>query len=581
MADMLNIATNAARTFQRALDVTSHNVANVNTEGYSRQRVEISSLALASAGGLNVGGSRVEGVERVYASYVWAQLVESTSMQARYDESLKSAKQVEGIVAANDTGIQTFIQRFFDSLQNLANEPLSVANRQQVLDEATNMQSHVQGLTAFFGENQQQVNTQLTDLVDEINSQLDTLQQVNEAVARAQANGRFPPNDLLDQRDEAVRKLSELLDVHTFEQPNGMLDVYTGGGRLPLLSDNTRTPLTVEQGPFLQENRMEIYMRIGDQKRVVSDLIQGGQLGGVLDFRRNMLDEAQRQLGLVLNGMTRAVNLQHARGWDLNGNPGGDFFQSLNITAIADQDNPTIASNDGSGITLTYAPPADTTDPNFFAEIGDYQPRDYRLEYDGAVFEVKDRVTGQPVTDSTSTPITIAPGSSAVVEGFEITIAASAYAQGDRFVLKPHQAMLDDFASVLTDPSTIATRGEDPNAPGTPAADGDNTNVANMASLYNLDLLYGSDSVRATATLTEGYSRMTANVGLYVSGMDIQLQAQIQVQAQISLQMEAISGVNLDEEAANLMRFQQAYQASAQIIQAAQNTIDTLLGILR
>jgi len=582
MADLLNIATMSARTFQRALDVTSHNIANVSTEGYNRQRVEIAANTPQIVGAtFNGGGSRIENIDRVYADYIWRQQLQATGLYQRYDAALENAKSVEGIIAANDGGVQTFLQRFYDSMQTLSNEPLSNVNRQMLLDEATNLESHIQNITAFLNDHQSQANAQITSLVDSINQQLDVIQQANEAVFRARNQGTFPPNDLLDQRDQAIMKLGELIDVRTFEQPNGVIDVYIGNGKLPLLSDNTRVPLSAERSPYTDENRTEVYLQIGDQKRVVSDLISGGKLGGVLDYRKNMLDPAQRELGLVLNGFVNSFNLQHKQGWDLNGNPGEDFFQNLNVESFAHNKN---TETNGSLITAQFATPANPTLPNgLFDEVALYQPRDYRLEYDAGIgaFRVYDHETGQPVKDSNNNDITIVPGSSAVVDGLEISVATGGYADGDRFILKPHEKMLEDFHRVLDDPNKIATRGEDPNNPGNPAGAGDNTNAANLANLASRPLLYADATGQPTETILGGYSRMASNVGLYTYGTQINLDAQQSVLDQVTQRREALSGVNLDEEAANLMRYQQAYQASAQIIQVSNTLFDTLIGVIR
>lgn len=582
MADLLTIATSATRTFQRALDVTSHNVANVSTEGYNRQRVEIASNNPQIYGiSFNGGGSRVDTIERVYADYIWKQKLQSTSLNERYSTALENAKSLEGVIAANDGGVQQFLQRFFDSLHTLANEPLSTTNRQMLLDETTNLESHIQNISSFINDHQTQANAQIQSLTSSINEQLEVIQKANDAVFRARNEGTFPPNDILDKRDQAIMKLGELVDVRTFEQPNGIVDVYIGNGRLPLLSDNTKTPLEAAYSPYTQEGRIEVYMQIGDQRKVVSDYMSGGRLGGVLDYRKNMLDPAQRELGVVLNGLVNSFNIQHHQGWDLNGNPGGDYFQPLNVSSVARSDN---AETNGALITVQYVPVAPAPgSPADFSAIADYQPRDYRLQYDAAagVFNVFDRATGEVIKDSTNTPVTIAPSSSAVVEGLQVSVATGGYANGDEFILKPHQEMLSQFKHIITDPNEIATRGEDPNNPGNPAAVGDNTNVANLANLSTLKILYRGANNAPSETLLGGYSKMASNVGLYTYGTQIKLDAQQSVLDQVNQRMDSISGVNLDEEAANLMRYQQAYQAAAQMIQVSNTLFDTLIGVIR
>ena len=148
MADLLSIGASAANTFKNAIDVTSHNVANVSTDGYSRQRAEISSNATnALTTAFNGGGSTVDSVERIYASYIQTQLVNSYSLKSRYDEQLSLAQQVEGVIASNDEGVQDFMQRIFDSFQELADNPTSSTTQQVVLDESVNMESLLGNMT--------------------------------------------------------------------------------------------------------------------------------------------------------------------------------------------------------------------------------------------------------------------------------------------------------------------------------------------------------------------------------------------------------------------------------------------------
>ena len=351
-----------------------------------------------------------------------------------------------------------------------------------------------------------------------------------------------------------------------------------------------------------------------------------------------------------------------------------DFFQTLSVNAIARVDNPTGSVNDGSDITVSFVEPPEPntagTTAGVFDQIAQFQPRDYRLEYDAAnsEFVVFDNVTNERLT---ATGSGVVPGGGPVViDGLQFEIAAPAvpYEEGDQFLVKPHQAMLESFKTVLTDPNQIATRAavgdataaagntgtetgdnllitkavpSPPNAAtdyqlvydsaadafnverpaGTVIgivprggqatiegwlfdttkvdagtvnngdtftyndpqilAEGDNTNAANLANLASRPLLYADASGAPSETILGGYSRMASNVGLYTYGVQINLDAQQSVLDQVIQRRESYSGVNLDEEAANLMRYQQAYQAAAQIIQVSNTLFDTLIGVMR
>lgn len=277
MSDMLSIASSAATTFRKALDVSSHNVANVNTEGYSRQRAEIYANSPSIVGtSFNGGGSRVETVERMYADYIQKQLVSTNATVKGYEESLSYSKQVEGIIAGNDEGVQDFMQRYFDSMQNLADNPTSRVNRQLMLDEANNLTGHINNISVVLDDTQYQVNDQIKDLTQSINRNLEEIQKINDMVAYAQSQGTQPPNDLLDQREQAILELSSLVEVKTYKQPDGTIDIHTINGKVPLLSDNTVTRLQADQSAYPDENRIEIYAQIGGQRKQVTDLLLGG-----------------------------------------------------------------------------------------------------------------------------------------------------------------------------------------------------------------------------------------------------------------------------------------------------------------
>ena len=622
MADMLTIGSIATNTFKTALNVTSHNVANVATEGYTRQRAEISSNAPGTTGtGFLGGGSTVDSVERVYADYIQTQLVSSQSLVERYDTQLQLGSQVEGIIASNDQGIQQFMQSYFDSLQTLAGNPTSNTSRQLVIDEANNLESHIGNLTSVLGDIQTQVNGQISGLTTEINNRLETIQAINVQVESANNSGRQPPNDLMDQRDQAILELSQYMDITTFTQENGRIDIHTGNGKLPLLSDNTLTRLETDLGPYRDENRIEVYMTIGGQKQVISDQINGGQLGGVLDVRENLLDKAQIDLGLTLNGLTSSMNWQHYQGYDINGNAGGDLFAPLEMTAIKNSTNNGLES--GSNILVSFNPNVGVSEPpydnaalapalnaqpatygdketylqNAFTAIGQFEAREYEITSDGATpanFSFFDYRTGEDLTTSAAQPI----AGVFQLDGFTFDLSTiAATSAGDSFLVKPHQEMLSSFETTITDVVAIATRGQSP-VPATvdndgdgdidlddrepsAAAEGDNVNVANMANLQSAKILLSNDSGEGSETLLGGYSKMATNVGMYVRSSDIQLTAQTNVFQQIVDQRESYSGVSLDEEAANLIKFQQAYEAAAQIIATSQSLFQTILSTVR
>ncbi len=617
MADMLSIGTAATNSFKRALDVTSQNVANVSTEGYSRQRAEIVSNTPNSVGlGFQGGGARVETIERIHAGYLQSQMASSQSLVERYDTQVQLANQVEGIIASNDQGIQEFLQRYFDSLQNLSDNPTSDTSRQMLIDEGRNLQSHIGNLTAVLDDTQYQLNAQIGGLTDEINSRLETIQAVNIQVERANRVGQQAPNELLDRRDQAVLELSQYMDIKSFPQESGRVDIHTANGRLPLLSDNTITRLETDRSPFGDDNRTEVYMSIGGQRQLVGDQITGGQLGGALDFRDNLLERAKNDLGLTLNGLSASMNWQHYQGYDINGNAGGNLFTPLSMNATNNTNNSGVET--GTNILVSFNPNAGVSEPpydgatalssqpatfgdketylqNAFTEIGRFESRSYELRYNQGTdeFDFFDFSTKNPLLDSAGSPVSLARGAVGNIEGMSFDLSGVTTAPDDRdaFLVKPHQAILTSFSQELLETENVATRGQSPidtNADGSildevpaSAAVGDNVNISNLAGLQSAKLLLADGSDVGSETLLGGYSKMATNVGMYVRGSEIQLTAQTNVFQQITDQRDSISGVSLDEEAANLMRYQQAYEAAAQIIATSQSLFQTILDAVR
>lgn len=616
MADMLTIGTQATRAFKSALDVTGHNIANVTTEGYSRQRAEIVSNTPNLAGSTFMGGgSAVNTIERINADYIQHQLYGSQALVQRYDASNALASQVEGIVAGNDEGVQEFMQRMFDSLQTLSSNPTSSVSRQLTLDEMNSLESHISNLTSVLDDLQSQTNNQMKDLGTEVNSRLQTIQSINSEVSRALAVGSQAPNDLLDQRDQAILELSQYIDIDTHQQKDGSIEIYTGSGKVPLINDNNLSRIEVAQSPYPDEGRVEVYTYIGGVRQVITDKITGGELGGVIDFRNNMLDRAQNDLGVTLNGMVASMNWQHYQGYDLNGDAGGDLFAPLEMDAMKNSGNNGV--EDGSNFVISFNPNYDGvsagTEPPYVgaagvdvdgqpltygdkqdyfntatAAVGNFAAREYEIRFDGTDYQFFDNQSGEKLSP-TEQPV----GSGRFqLDGLEFDLSGSlGSVQGDSFLVKPHQQMLEDFESVISDPNQLATRGQSPldsNNDGSlgdevpaAAAYGDNVNMANLASLQSKEILFSDDNGSASETLLGGYSTMASNVGIYVRSTDIQLTAQENVHQQILDRRDSLSGVSLDEEAANLLRYQQAYEASAQIISTSQSLFQTLIGVVR
>jgi flagellar hook-associated protein 1 len=332
--DLLSTSISGLLAFQRALGTTGHNVANANTPGYSRQRVELSTRPPTPSGDGFIGnGVSVNTVERVINSFIGGQLNAATSGNGSLQEYYRLASQVDNLLADPQAGLAPGLQSFFDAVSGVANDPTSVSARQVMLAEAQSLTDRFHYLDQRMEELRVRTNTQIVNSVDEINSFATSIAGLNRQILLYMSGGTGqPPNDMLDQRDELVRKLSERVAVTTTLQDDGALNVFIGTGQT-LVINSTATTLTAVNNPY-DATRKEVALTTGPVTSIVSDLLSGGgTLGGVLTFRSQMLDTAQNTLGRTAIGLADVFNAQHRLGQDLTGALGGDFFSPIDTAS--------------------------------------------------------------------------------------------------------------------------------------------------------------------------------------------------------------------------------------------------------
>jgi len=627
-SDILGIGISALLANRTALDVAGHNIANVNTTGYSRQRVDFSNrTAGVSSAGFSGAGVQVSSVQRLTNGFIFTREITNTSSLARVQTFNTEAARADTLLSDSSTGLGTPLNGFFDGLATLAANPTSSATRQSVLTSASSLTSRFQDLQNQLDFDSRSVNSQLSQTVDEINGFARSISQINNRIAQAigSSNGAAP-NDLLDQRDQLVRDLSQRVSVNAVPQADGSLNVFVANGQ-SLVVGTTVTPLGVTRNEF-DATRLEVTSG-GNTGPIISNQLGGGAIGGLLDTRREILDPAREKLGRLAVALSEAVNAQQAQGVDQAGNFGGPLFQPLSGVAFAS------VKNAGTG----------TVDVGF-ADPSQLNGKEYLLTYDGAAYSLTDSTTGVPVpftgTGTAADPF--------LANGLSLTVSGAPVA-GDRFQIQPSRSAAGQLRVAITDPSKLAaaapiranasvanlgngtiTPGEvvdvtDPNLQtptaiqftsattysvngagsftytagspitlngfevtiaGNPAV-GDSFNVlptgANSGDDRNAKLLSGI----ATRTLLDGglntitgaHGQLVEQVGAQAQQAQLQADAQSSLLSQVTTERNSFSGVNLDEEAASLVRFQQAYQASAQIIATANNVFDALLAAAR
>jgi flagellar hook-associated protein 1 FlgK len=636
--DIFGTAVSGLLAFQRGLAVTGHNIANVNTPGYSRQRVELVTRTPQFTGGGFVGtGVTSNTVSRVYDGFITTQFRAATSTTSQLEHYHQMAAQVDNLFADPQAGLSPTLQAYFSAVHDVASDPTSIPARQVMLAAANSLAARFHHLDGQLTDMRASVNTEITDTVNEINDLSQGIADINSEIVRYQgfAGGQVP-NDLLDRRDELVRQLAEKVAVTTVPQDDGALNVFIGNGQTLVLGA-LATDLSVSRDAY-DATRYEVAFTVGGTTTVISDALTGGTLGGALQFRNEILDGAQNTLGRVAMALSSSMNDQHQLGMDLTGALGGDFFYDIAASSVQVLDN---SSNTGSGVVAAAV-----------TDVSALTTSDYLLQRTGASY------TLTRLSDNSVTTLTTFPGASEEVDGVTLTLSSGTIAVGDRILIRPTRQAAGDFAVALTDPSeiaaaapirtvtTLANTGNasisagtvnsppptnanltqtvtltftssaqfDVNGTGTGNPSGvaytsggnityngwtiqingtpqagdvftiqantngysDNRNARLMADLQSTGVLNGS-----TTTYQDAYGALVADVGTKTHSAEVNYRAQESLLSHVTEARDAVSAVNLDEEAANMMRFQQAYQAAAQMISVSDNVFQTLLAAVR
>jgi flagellar hook-associated protein 1 FlgK len=631
MPDMLNVSVTGLRAFQRALETTSHNIANVATPGYSRQRVELVTSEPEIFGSSALGtGVVLQGIRRFSNDLLLTQMRSASSGQARLEVYAQKAGALSNLFADSSTGLSASMQRFSNALQEVANTPTSTAARQVLLSEAEGLTTRLETYESRLDGIEAQINDQLRAEATSINAIATNIARLNQEIARTNGLTGSAPADLLDARDHQLAQLAQRLDVTTVTQDAGVINVFIGSGQ-PLVIGGDTTQIVAQADPYLP-SRVSLAFRTDSGTVDISSSLQGGSIGGLLDARRELLDPARNELGRIAVGLVEAVNTQHRKGIDLHGVAGGDLFAVGGVETFA------AGTNDGgASLTAVRTGAAALT------------PHDYVVRYDGSAWSVRRADTGVAVAFT-------ANATTLDFEGLTVTIGGAPAAAGDRFLVRPAAGAISGLDVLISDPARIAaaapirtatgsgntgtgviSAGEvldagdpalrDPvtirfTAPGTweardganallasgshvpggsidvngwrvnisgsPAAGdsfsvsnnstgvGDNRNALELAAVMGRGVLAGG-----TESLDGAVGRFVGGIGVAAASANAGLEAQQIIYDDSVASVDALSGVNLDEEAANMLRYQQAYQAAAQMIRVTQELMDTLMNAVR
>ena len=566
---LLGTAVTGLKAFQRSLETTSHNISNVNTEGYSRQRVELgtSPAQKTPAGYLGTGVS-INNIARSYDQFITTQLRSSTSAHGDISSYEHLATQVDNILADPTVGMAPAMKNFFNAVNEANNDPSSIPARQVLISETEILSSRFGTMNNRFAEIRKQINTDMKVQANEVSTHLKDIADLNIKISNSQGQsiGSQLPNDLLDKRDAVLNELAELIDISVVPGNRGMVNVFMSQGQslvtdtiankiitLPSEFDPTRLDIAIQSGPGINS--------------LVTRELSGGALAGTLRFRDEILDPAQQRLGSVAASISMEFNTIHQGGFDLDGNAGGLMFKGQGMGST---DIPAISktSNDpGSSINVMF-------DKTNITNI-DYS--DYQLNVGAGPSYSLTRVADNSTIALTATagvPVQLVASAPDTLPG--ISIEPTGLVAGDSYLIRPTYSAASSIGQNITDTRKIAlatNKSPDGSYTINGPMPGDNRNGLALAGLENnLNMLGG------TATFQDTYGLVVSEVGTLTRSAQISTAAQETLLNSAKEEWGNISGVNLDEQAANLVKFQQSYQAAAQVISVSQSLFDSLLG---
>jgi flagellar hook-associated protein 1 FlgK len=652
---LLSIGSRAMAANYAALQTTGHNISNAGVEGYSRQRVELSTAQPQDSGAGFIGqGVDARTVVRAHDAYLSKEAVRSESV-ARMDEvRLQALRKLEDVFRTGELGIGHAASQFLNTMVDLANMPDDDATRQVVLSRADDVVQRFNDAGRQLDVLQDDMNASIRDAVSEVNSLARSIARANDAVLKARGSGQ-PPNDLLDERDRLVARLGGLVQVTSMQARDGSVSVFLSGG-VALVQGTATTELRTAPD---ESDAGRIVLAVGDEvgglRRLDSAAVTGGAIAGWLRFQNEDLFEGRALLGQIASVLAGAINEQQALGLDLRqpAGAGAPMFSLQAPRALPAEVNARNA--DG---TFTGSVSLEVTD---FRQL---QASEYRLSTaaDGSTW----------IVERLSDGLVRAVADGDELDGFRIDFGDPPPQSGDRFLLQPVTYAAGGLGLALRDPRGIAAAASvvaqvddgntgsasialfrvsdaalDADVParivftsaagdlelqdaggavlttgrwspgsavtfdsddpaftgfeltlsGVPAvgdaillsrtlhARSNNTNAQAFIALRDAAFVGmrddGAGGMAGGRTVEDAWALAVADAGVRVQGVDTAAQISRAVADQADLRRAAGAGVNLDEEAARLIQYQQTYQAAAKVLQIAQSVFDTLLQTTR
>lgn len=624
MSSLLSIGARALLANQVGLSTTGHNIANASTVGYSRQTAVAQQVPGQYTGSGYIGkGVEITTIQRAHSDFLTRQAALAQSVQAKDVARADKLSALADIFQGGTSGLGAAVNDLLNAWSDVASNPTDVTARNVVLTRADEMAARFRNAQAQLNDLQAGADAQLGDAVKSINALATRLAQLNEQIVRAQGSGQ-PPNDLLDQRDQALRELGQFVQTSTVQADDGSLNVFIGSQALVMGNSAAAVSLTGDSGGPLDLTLTRGAFPVS----VDGASLGGGSVAGLLQFRNQDLAEARDGLGRMAMALATEINNQHRLGVDLDGAAGANLFTAPVIPdalgAVGNAGNATVGAQ--------------------VADASQLVASSYQLRFGAGGSVQVTRLSDGKVT-SFAGPMPVQ------VDGLTLNVSNGTAADGDSFLLRPYADAAGAMGVAISSPrelaaaspvqasagsgntgsvavAGLAASSANPNLTATVTltftgagtfdvsgtGTGNPTGVAYVAGQsisYNGWTLTLNGTPKAGDTITvelanpaysplnagnasallalrdkavfdgaplsDGYAGLMAQVGVRAQSAQYAASVSSSIASSLETQRTGVSGVNLDEEAAKLLQYQQAYQASAKMIQVAQNLFDALI----
>ena len=484
MAGLIGIGLTGVLGHQAALNTTGNNITNANTPGYSRQEVQFETQEGQRTGAGTIGsGVSVSNIRRLADEYLTQQLREDSTLNGEQQALNSELSRLDNLLGGEDTGLNKALNNFFAAMQNAAEDPTSLPQRQLVLSEGQQVVNRFQGLNEELIQQRESIKTQMQQGVKDANSLLNSIADLNLAISESPgiAQGKMPL-ELMDQRDEKLRQLSELVSVKVTETEGSQVNVSLANG-MALVAGNNAAQFSTRTSAE-DPSRLEFTLESSGRTLLVDDQIKGGKLGGLRRFEQEVLRPAFDELGRLAIALSSSINQQQEIGMDLEGDLGGNFFTDIN-TQAAERSRVVPNANN-----------ADPQNAQLAVEITDsteLPAGTWSLQFggDGRNFELIDTQTGETVRQGRlPDPVQ----SEISMPGFNIRVEGGDFNAGDKYLIQPSRNAAENIGMnilreedlAFASPIRAKEGGIDPAVPGDPPKENLGSAVINQGTMLNV-----------------------------------------------------------------------------------------------